>query len=176
MSSWFGSMSTILAVATPQVIRHPSGIAPRSRTDRCVFSLSWCHGGPGRTAVGAGFAGRRRAPGRDVLRHPDPAAGGPAGARPRLGGPGRVPGRDPAPRHGAGDPHLTRRPPGARSREALETAPSDAASVRPLLARAARSWAQATWTPLAHAIIIVRRLIRRAWTCYRWQDRPSRRP
>jgi transposase len=29
---------------------------------------------------------------------------------------------------------------------------------------------------LAHAIIIVRRLVRRAWTGYRWQARPSRRP
>jgi IS5 family transposase len=29
---------------------------------------------------------------------------------------------------------------------------------------------------LAHAIIIVRRLVRRAWTCYRWQGRPGRRP
>jgi hypothetical protein len=28
----------------------------------------------------------------------------------------------------------------------------------------------------AHAIIIVRRLVRRAWTCYRWQARPGRRP
>jgi hypothetical protein len=29
---------------------------------------------------------------------------------------------------------------------------------------------------LAHAIIIVGRLVRRALTCYRWQARPSRRP
>jgi hypothetical protein len=29
---------------------------------------------------------------------------------------------------------------------------------------------------LAHAIIIVGRLVRRAWTCYRWQGRPGRRP
>jgi hypothetical protein len=29
---------------------------------------------------------------------------------------------------------------------------------------------------LAHAIIIVRRLVRRAWSCYRWQARPGRRP
>jgi hypothetical protein len=29
---------------------------------------------------------------------------------------------------------------------------------------------------LAHAIIIVRRLVRRAWTRYRWQGRPHRRP
>lgn len=32
------------------------------------------------------------------------------------------------------------------------------------------------WLALAHTIIIVRRLIRRAWTCYRWQTRPHRRP
>jgi transposase len=36
------------------------------------------------------------------------------------------------------------------------------------------------WVALAHAIIIVRRivrrLIRRAWVCYRWQLRPHRRP
>jgi IS5 family transposase len=32
------------------------------------------------------------------------------------------------------------------------------------------------WVTLAHAIIIVRRLIRRAWACYRWQGRPHRRP
>ena len=32
------------------------------------------------------------------------------------------------------------------------------------------------WVALAHAIIIVRRLIRRAWACYRWQGRPHRRP
>jgi hypothetical protein len=29
---------------------------------------------------------------------------------------------------------------------------------------------------LAQAIIIVRRLVRGAWTCYRWQARPARRP
>jgi hypothetical protein len=29
---------------------------------------------------------------------------------------------------------------------------------------------------LAHAIIIVRRLVRRAWSCYRWPGRPGRRP
>jgi hypothetical protein len=29
---------------------------------------------------------------------------------------------------------------------------------------------------LAHVVIIVRRLICRAWTCYRWQARPGRRP
>jgi hypothetical protein len=33
-----------------------------------------------------------------------------------------------------------------------------------------------SYLALAHAIIIVRRLVRRAWTCYRWQARPSRRP
>jgi transposase len=32
------------------------------------------------------------------------------------------------------------------------------------------------WVALAHAIIIVRRLIRRAWSCYRWPARPTRRP
>jgi IS5 family transposase len=29
---------------------------------------------------------------------------------------------------------------------------------------------------LAHAVIIVGRLVRRAWTGYRWQGRPGRRP
>ena len=29
---------------------------------------------------------------------------------------------------------------------------------------------------LAHAIITLRRLIRQAWTLYRWDDRPKRRP
>jgi hypothetical protein len=29
---------------------------------------------------------------------------------------------------------------------------------------------------LANAIIIVRRLIRRAWTTHRWHNRPGRRP
>jgi Transposase DDE domain len=29
---------------------------------------------------------------------------------------------------------------------------------------------------LAHAIITLRRLIRRAWTSYRWDTRPARRP
>jgi hypothetical protein len=32
------------------------------------------------------------------------------------------------------------------------------------------------WVALAHAIIIVRRLIPRAWICYRWPARPTRRP
>jgi len=32
------------------------------------------------------------------------------------------------------------------------------------------------WVALARTIIIVRRLIRRAWTHYRWQTRPQRRP
>lgn len=29
---------------------------------------------------------------------------------------------------------------------------------------------------LANTVVIVRRLLRRAWTCYRWDTRPSRRP
>src|SRR4030095_16559035 len=92
----FGSMSAILTAATPEVIRQPSGIPPGSRTGRRVLPLSWWHGGPGRTAVAAGFAGRRRAPGRDVLRHPDAPTGGPPGVRPGLGRPGRVRGRSAA--------------------------------------------------------------------------------
>jgi transposase len=32
------------------------------------------------------------------------------------------------------------------------------------------------WLALAHAIIVLGRLIRQAWTCYRWEDRPQRRP
>jgi transposase len=32
------------------------------------------------------------------------------------------------------------------------------------------------WLALVNAAIVCGRLIRRAWTCYRWQDRPRRRP
>jgi hypothetical protein len=32
------------------------------------------------------------------------------------------------------------------------------------------------WLALANATIVCGRLIRRAWACYRWQDRPRRRP
>jgi hypothetical protein len=32
------------------------------------------------------------------------------------------------------------------------------------------------WLALANAAIICGRLVRRAWTCYRWQTRPRRRP
>ncbi len=32
------------------------------------------------------------------------------------------------------------------------------------------------WVALANAIIIVRRLLRRVWTAYRWDSRPPRRP
>jgi hypothetical protein len=32
------------------------------------------------------------------------------------------------------------------------------------------------WIALANAIIIARRLLRRAWTNYRWDTRPGRRP
>ena len=32
------------------------------------------------------------------------------------------------------------------------------------------------WLLLALALIVVGRLIRRAWTHYRWEDRPRRRP
>ncbi len=32
------------------------------------------------------------------------------------------------------------------------------------------------WLLLALALIVVGRLIRRAWTCYRWEARPRRRP
>jgi hypothetical protein len=34
----------------------------------------------------------------------------------------------------------------------------------------------AFWLALANAAIVCGRLIRRAWTCYRWQTRPRRRP
>jgi hypothetical protein len=34
----------------------------------------------------------------------------------------------------------------------------------------------AFWLALANAVIVCGRLIRRAWTHYRWQDRPPRRP
>ncbi|MFC7728091.1 helix-turn-helix domain-containing protein [Actinomadura keratinilytica] len=73
------------------------------------------HGGTGPTAVPTGCARRRRDPRRHVLRHPDAPAGGPAGPRPGLGGPGRVRGRDPAPRHRQGDPHVARRHAGRRA-------------------------------------------------------------
>ena len=32
------------------------------------------------------------------------------------------------------------------------------------------------WLALVNAAIVCGRLLRRAWTCYRWQDRPRRRP
>jgi hypothetical protein len=32
------------------------------------------------------------------------------------------------------------------------------------------------WLALANAAIVCSRLVRRAWTCYRWQTRPRRRP
>ena len=32
------------------------------------------------------------------------------------------------------------------------------------------------WIALSEVIIIVRRLVREGWTCYRWEGRPSRRP
>lgn len=32
------------------------------------------------------------------------------------------------------------------------------------------------WVAFSEVIIVVRRLIREAWTCYRWEGRPSRRP
>jgi hypothetical protein len=32
------------------------------------------------------------------------------------------------------------------------------------------------WLTLAIAAIVCGRLVRRAWTCYRWQGRPRRRP
>jgi len=34
----------------------------------------------------------------------------------------------------------------------------------------------AFWLALAHAIVTLGRLLRRAWTCYRWEGRPRRRP
>jgi hypothetical protein len=32
------------------------------------------------------------------------------------------------------------------------------------------------WLLLALALMVVGRLLRRAWTCYRWEGRPRRRP
>jgi transposase len=32
------------------------------------------------------------------------------------------------------------------------------------------------WLALANAVIVLGRLLRRAWSCYRWQGRPRRRP
>ena len=34
----------------------------------------------------------------------------------------------------------------------------------------------AFWLALAGAVIVCGRLLRRAWSCYRWQARPRRRP
>jgi hypothetical protein len=34
----------------------------------------------------------------------------------------------------------------------------------------------AFWLTLAGAVIVCGRLVRRAWTCYRWQGRPRHRP
>ena len=34
----------------------------------------------------------------------------------------------------------------------------------------------AFWLALVNAAIVCGRLLRRAWTCYRWQTRPRRRP
>jgi hypothetical protein len=34
----------------------------------------------------------------------------------------------------------------------------------------------AFWLALANAAIVCSRLLRRAWTCYRWEGRPRRRP
>jgi hypothetical protein len=34
----------------------------------------------------------------------------------------------------------------------------------------------AFWLALASAALVGGRLLRHAWTCYRWQDRPRRRP
>jgi hypothetical protein len=34
----------------------------------------------------------------------------------------------------------------------------------------------AFWLALANAAIVCGRLVRRAWTCYRWDGRPRRRP
>ncbi len=39
-----------------------------------------------------------------------------------------------------------------------------------------RGWVIDFWVAFSNAIIIVGRLIRKAWTRYRWESRPSRRP
>ena len=39
-----------------------------------------------------------------------------------------------------------------------------------------RTMVVASWLLLALALIVVGRLLRRAWTCYRWEGRPRRRP
>ena len=57
------------------------------------------------------------------------------------------------------------------------SAPTRGQRVRqaPLVHQAAPAGVEFHLAP-AHASIIVRRLVRRAWTCYRWQARPGRRP
>ena len=39
-----------------------------------------------------------------------------------------------------------------------------------------RALVQDAWIALASAIIIIRRLVRRAWSIYRWDTRPARSP
>ncbi|MDQ0488679.1 IS5 family transposase [Streptomyces cellulosae] len=39
-----------------------------------------------------------------------------------------------------------------------------------------RAVVQAAWVALAGAVIVIRRLIRKAWTAYRWDTRTARRP
>ena len=39
-----------------------------------------------------------------------------------------------------------------------------------------RTMVVAYWLLLALALIVVGRLLRRVWTCYRWDGRPRRRP
>jgi len=39
-----------------------------------------------------------------------------------------------------------------------------------------RAVVQNAWVALASAVIVIRRLLRRAWTAYRWDARPARRP
>ncbi|GHH95783.1 hypothetical protein GCM10017779_62400 [Streptomyces capillispiralis] len=39
-----------------------------------------------------------------------------------------------------------------------------------------RAVVQAAWVALASAVIVIRRLIRKAWTAYRWDTRTARRP
>lgn len=39
-----------------------------------------------------------------------------------------------------------------------------------------RAVVQAAWVALASAVIVIRRLIRKVWTAYRWDTRTARRP
>jgi hypothetical protein len=73
--------------------------------------------------------------------------------------------------------HRARPPPSRPASGDRWSAPTRGQRVRqaPLAPKRRRRVVEFHLAP-AHAIIIVRRLVRRAWTCYRWQARPGRRP